>query len=310
MNTYSQVANDINNWKSMGLSKAEIVVKSAEDCLGWPYVWGGYGQKCTSSNRESYASRSSCPAAEAKVIRSQCQILNGSKSSCSGCQWYPGGCTLFFDCRGFTRWLLQQVGISLQGAGATSQWNTASNWVQKGPISEMPMDKVCCVFMKSGNTMSHTGMHIGGGNIIHCSGTVKRGKTTDRGWTHYAIPVGMEGDVPVPTPTTDKPTLRIGSSGPYVVECQQDLLKLGYDLSPYGADGKYGKTTSARIKEFQQSQGLKADGICGPMTWGALDQAVGPEPSETLYTVTIRHLTKDQADTLKAQYANAEVIKE
>ena len=74
-------------------------------------------------------------------------------------------------------------------------------------------------------------------------------------------------------PTT-KPTLRKGASGPYVTECQEDLLKLVYDLSPYGADGKYGNTTIREVKKFQTANGLTADGICGPMTWAALDAAV------------------------------------
>ena len=308
MNTAVAVDNDINNWKTMGLSKAEMAVLVAQDCIGWSYVWGGYGQYDTPSNRKSYADRSSCPSGEKEQIRKNCLVLSGKQSECGGCKYYPGGKTRFFDCRGFTRWVLQQVDILLQGAGATSQWNDNSNWSVKGEIKDMPMDKVCCVFMKSGNTMSHTGLHIGGGNIIHCSGEVKRGKTTDRGWTHYAIPVGMDGDVPVPI---DKPTLRIGSTGEYVVECQNDLIQLGYDLSPYGADGKYGKKTSNCVKDFQSKhtdqngKPLVADGICGQKTWWALDNAIAPTPVTKLYTVHIPHLTEYQADALIASYPGA-----
>ena len=302
MNSAATVDNLINNWKTMGLTKAEMAVKVAEACMGWPYVWGGYGQYDTPSNRKSYAERSSCPAGEKEQIRKKCQVLNGSKNDCSGCKYYPGAKVRFFDCRGFTRWVLQQEGITISGAGATSQWNTNSNWSEKGTISNLPMDRVCCVFMQDGTKMSHTGLHIGGGIVIHCSGEVKRGNTSDRGWSHYAIPVGMEGDVPVPT---TKPTVRIGSTGPYVVECQNDLIQLGYDLSPYGADGKYGRTTSARVADFQRASGLKADGICGPMTWGALDEAVGPTPTTKLFTAHIPHLTAEQADALIANYPGA-----
>jgi len=97
-----------------------------------------------------------------------------------------------------------------------------------------------------------------------------------------------------------------------VVECQEDLLKLGYDLSPYGADGKYGNTTIREVKKFQSASGLTADGICEPKTWAALDEAVGPEPAPTptteLYTVTIRHLTLYEAEALKARYDGAVTI--
>ena len=250
MNSAAHVDNDINNWKTMGMTKAELVVRIAEDCLGWPYVYGERGAYDTPAKRRSRADAldGSMPG-EAAAIRKGCQVLNGSRGDCSGCKYYPGGAkTRCFDCRGFTYWVLLQAGITINGAGATSQWNTDANWKAKGKISDMPSGQVCCVFME-----------------------VKIGKTTDRGWTHFAIPNGMEGDVPV---IVTKPTLRKGASGPYVTECQEDLLKLGYDLSPYGADGKYGNTTLREVKKFQAASGLTADGICGPMTWAALDAAM------------------------------------
>lgn len=179
-------------------------------------------------------------------------------------------------------------------------WNHAANWEQKGPISEMP-DTVCCVFRQNGSKMEHIGMHIGGGWVIHCSVEVK--KQNNYKWTHYGIPKGLGGDVPV-----SHKTIKRGSSGPDVVECQEDLIQLGYDLSPYGADGKFGAKTETAVKAFQTSVGLPADGIVGKKTWAALDEAVkpGPEPPvTTLYTVHIPHLTEYQADALIATYAGS-----
>ena len=106
-------------------------------------------------------------------------------------------------------------------------------------------------------------------------------------------------------------TLRKGDSGPDVVECQNDLLQLGYDLSPYGADGKYGNTTIREVKKFQKASGLTADGICGPKTWEALDAAVGPGPTPTeLYTATIPHLTMAQANAFAAEFPGTVITKE
>jgi len=295
----------------MGLTKAELVVKIAEDCLGWPYVYGERGSYDTISLRSARANDldKSMPA-EAAEIRRQCQVLSHRAEKCDGCRWYPGGAKVrCFDCRGFTYWVLKQVGIEINGVGATSQWNNDANWKAKGKIDDMPTGQVCCVFQynSSNGKMDHTGLYVGGGRIIHCSGEVKTGKITDKGWTHYAIPNGMEGDVPVPT---SKPTLMKGATGPYVVECQEDLLKLGYDLSSYGADGKYGNTTIREVKKFQTASGLTADGICGPMTWAAMDAAVGPAPTPKTdyYTVTIRHLTLYDAEALKARYDGAVTI--
>ena len=272
MKTYTEINVLISQWKAEGLSKGEIIRRTAEACIGWPYVWGGYGQFCTPANRKAYADRGSCSTAEAEQIRKKCQVLNGKKAACDGCKYYPGGRVRFFDCRGFTRWLMQQAGLSLKGAGATSQWNDASNWAEKGSVSDLPMGKVCCVFMREGTKMSHTGMHVGNGVVIHCSGEVKQGKVTDRGWTHYAVPVGLAGETPqpAPEPQPDRPMLRKGSRGEAVREMQQKLISLGYDLGKCGADGIFGRKTLAAVKKFQKTNGLKADGIVGPLTYGKL----------------------------------------
>ena len=303
MNKYSEVNKMLNDWKSRGLEKTEIVVRCAEACMGWPYIWGAAGQQCTPSTRRAYSDRSSCPTAEAEQIRKLCQVVRekNPKSSCIGCKWYPDGTTLAFDCRGFTRWVLGRVGISLIGAGATSQWNTASNWSAKGEVANIP-EKVCCVFMRKGSTMSHTGFYVGGGRVIHCSGEVKEGKIKDKGWTHWAVPKGLEGGIPV-----WRPTIRKGSKGDDVKYCQELLIKLGYDVGSSGADGKFGNKTREAVMAFQRDKGLNADGGVGPLTWDALEAAL---PDGSLYTVSIPHLTKFKAEALVQQYAGSSMTKE
>lgn len=304
MNTAEQVAEKISEWKKTK-TKEEVVTLAAKACLGWSYVWGGYGQICNPSNRKAYAERTSCPSAESAVIISKCQVLRKSAIGCSGCQWHPGDTTRFFDCRGFTGWLLQQIGFSLKGAGATSQWNTASNWSSKGEISTIPKDKVCCVFWRDKtdpSKMNHTGMHIGSGVIVHCSGEVKYGSTDEKGWTHWAVPVCFNGDAPV-----WRPTIRRGSTGDDVKYCQELLLGLGYDLGSYGADGKFGAKTQAAVKDFQASKNLNPDGVVGPLTWEALENTT---PTAEFYTVTIPHLPKSQAKNLCDTYAGAKMKKE
>ena len=183
MKTASEVDSLVAKLAAAGKTKTEICVKAAEACMGWSYVWGAAGQYCNTDNRKSYAARSSCPDGERNQIYKTCQVLSGKKSSCSGCAYYPNGRTRVFDCRGFTRWIIQRVGVTIQGAGATSQYNTNANWTQKGLISGMP-DVFCCVFMYSSKTgkMEHTGLHVGGGKIIHCSGTVKTDTTANKKW--------------------------------------------------------------------------------------------------------------------------------
>ena len=292
MKTASDVDLLVSQWIDQGLSKTEIIINTAEAELGWPYVWGAVGAQCTPAKRQYYAGRSSCPEAESKVIISRCQALNGSGRSCGGCQYYPDNMrVLIDDCQGFVKQVCGRVGITFAGGGATSMWNSAGNWAKKGTREDLP-EQLCCIFWQNGDKMSHIGFYIGNGWMIHCSGTVKKEKLSAK-VTHWAIPRGLNGTVP----TTDKPTLRRGSSGEYVTLLQTLLIQRGYDLQPYGADGKFGAKTEKAVKAFQEKNGLTADGICGRNTWAALENSTA-----TLYTVTIKHVSKEVADGIVSNY--------
>lgn len=67
------------------------------------------------------------------------------------------------------------------------------------------------------------------------------------------------------TPQIDRPTLRFGSSGPYV--------KLVQVLVGAKADGVFGPITAKAVQEYQLYHNLASDGIVGPLTWGSL---IGP----------------------------------
>lgn len=65
--------------------------------------------------------------------------------------------------------------------------------------------------------------------------------------------------------------LRVGSEGSDVQVVQQRLKILGY--YPGEVDGVYGPVTEQAVKAFQKDQGLVPDGIVGPRTYNALQQA-------------------------------------
>lgn len=60
--------------------------------------------------------------------------------------------------------------------------------------------------------------------------------------------------------------IRKGDEGPKVKELQQKLISLGYKLTKYGADSDFGDETENAVKQFQHDQGIKDDGIVGPIT--------------------------------------------
>lgn len=295
MNSEAYVAMIVSDWKKQGRTKTEIIIGTAELELGWCYVWGATGQQCTPSKRQAYADRENCPSGESAEIINQCQVLKGKKSACEGCKWYPHTeRTLMDDCQGFVKQTAGRAGIRFTGGGCTSMWNTASNWYAKGKIDTLP-EQLCCVFWtdtKDPKVKSHIGWYIGGGMMIHCSGEVKKEKLSKK-CTDWAIPKGLEGgDIPVTLPT-----LRKGSKGEYVTMLQTLLTQQGYDLAPYGADGSFGAKTETAVKQFQKDHGLKVDGICGSATWNAL------QSQETAYyTVTIKHVSKNVADSIVKAY--------
>ena len=301
MNSAKQVDLLVADLKSKGIPKVEAIIKTAEACVGWSYVWGAGGALCTPSKREYYANRSSCPSGEAYLTRRKCQVLNGSKSACNGCKYLPNGeRTEIDDCWGFVKNILQRYGINLAGYGCTSGWNTNSNWAEQGEIKTLP-EKLCCVFWtdkSNPKVKSHIGFYIGNGMMVHCSGEVKKEKLSAK-CTHWAIPNGLDGEIPVTFPT-----LRKGSKGEYVTLLQTKLIQLGYDLAPYGADGAYGNKTIEAVKKFQRDHSLTADGITGAKTWEAILNSGG----QTLYTVTIPHLGQSVADEIVRKYGGTMTI--
>ena len=55
---------------------------------------------------------------------------------------------------------------------------------------------------------------------------------------------------------------------------QEALLKLGYDLGKWGCDGDFGDCTDLALRAFQKAAKVDVDGQCGPITLGALREAL------------------------------------
>lgn len=93
---------------------------------------------------------------------------------------------------------------------------------------------------------------------------------------------------PTPEPTPDpKPStlgdrdLRRGDKGEDVKELQADLMKLGYALPKYGADGDFGGETENAVREFQVTHNLTPDGVMHSDDFSVLFAALdgkAPEP--------------------------------
>ena len=250
--------------------KTDDIIQAAESQIGSPYVYGTWGKAvCSVSLRKRYANYR--PSQKA-ITYARCQQLRDKKpkSSCDGCK-YKG--KLAFDCRGFVNWVFGQVGITIEGQAVGSQWNSKTNWAEKGDIAAMP-DLICAVFIKSGSTWEHVGNHLGGGRIIHCSGEVKEDHVGgDRNWTHYAIPNGLYSaeEIAAAHHGGFMRILKKGMRGEDVRELQNMLNAVGCDCGK--ADGIFGEKTQSAVEWFQAKNQLTIDGIVGLATWNALKNA-------------------------------------
>lgn len=74
--------------------------------------------------------------------------------------------------------------------------------------------------------------------------------------------------------------LNIGSKGDLVKEVQNKLTELGFDPGPI--DENYGEKTRDAVVQFQESKGLKPDGIVGPVSLKALGIKVKLVESEAV----------------------------
>lgn len=276
----------------------ETIVKLAESQIGAPYVYGTWGQLCTPALRKRYANYN---PSQRDITYKRCPVLSDKQSTCTGCK-YDG--MMAFDCRGFTHWAFYEVDIDITGGYVKRQW-TDDNWAEKGEVATMP-DAVCCVFTSD---FGHTGLHVGGGRVIHCSGEVKEDRITGgRDWKYYAIPKKLYS----PEELAKMPRggfsrmLKKGMSGADVTALQVKLNALGYECGT--ADGKFGKKTEAAVKAFQTDHGLTADGIAGPETLkllnGEEEQQPEPPKEDQLITraelVTIRQYIANALDLIDA----------
>jgi peptidoglycan hydrolase-like protein with peptidoglycan-binding domain len=87
--------------------------------------------------------------------------------------------------------------------------------------------------------------------------------------------------LPKPAPVAPAPgslRLELGSTGLLVQQVQEKLVALKYYGGP--VDAKYGYSTVEAVRAFQKVNGVKDDGVVGPLTWAKL-MSGSPLPKPT-----------------------------
>ena len=263
----------------------------AEFCLKvyaakWVYWYGTCGYKCTTSLFNSKKNQYPSHYTAARESGYRKDISEGKM--CADC---VGLIKSFFWLNGNINGTKKYGANNCPDKSANGMFKLC---VKTGPIKTIP-DVPGLVVWKDG----HIGVYVGDGYTVEMMGfnydCVKK-KVTDGKWTNWGqLPASMlqyvGGEVTGVTLKLGDRTLEKGDKGEDVAELQEILVKMGYNLGTYGAkkdgvDGDFGKKTLEAVTDFQNKNGLTADGKVGPATVKALtngtpaDTTIQPTPTE------------------------------
>jgi uncharacterized protein (TIGR02594 family) len=124
------------------------------------------------------------------------------------------------------------------------------------------------------STMEPIGPRPATGQASQTSGSAPAGGTSQTSQTSQTGPATRPEGYDSLDGARNGAYLRRGSRGPEVEALQRALNAAGIE-PPLEVDGKLGPLTEAAIRQFQQQHGCAVDGIVGPETMGALDEALG-----------------------------------
>ncbi len=155
-----------------------IVVPDIESWIrskvGCGYVYGATGWVCSSKRRNQQATQY---PDHAENILGICAKWDGKEC---------------YDCAQLIRRALESVGVTGVPSGATSQWNKAALWSEKGEIGSMPSDGLLVVFRESADKMQHVGWRMSDGSVIDARSSQKgviQSAVDSYKWTHWARPI-------------------------------------------------------------------------------------------------------------------------
>ncbi len=120
----------------------------------------------------------------------------------------------------------------------------------------------------------HVGVYIGGGEVIEARSRkygVYKSKLAERPWTSWGYCPYITYEAPAQQMVSvELPVLKKGDKGEVVRTMQWLLIRNGYDMEGYGADGSFGGATKRALEKFQADNGLEVDASCGRKTWTKL----------------------------------------
>ena len=255
----------------------------------------GYHEKASNANLDNNTGNSGSGnwTKYARDLDAVGNFYNGPKNGYAWCDVFVDWCFVKAFGADIGRQMICQP---LQSAGAgclysVQYYKQANRWV----TYPQPGDQI--FFSYSAGEVSHTGIveavsngmvHTIEGNtsdqVARRSYPLASGSIVGYGRPKWELATGAAASAPVSTPAQTHPSasslysgtvLRRGSRGAEVKEYQEKLIKLGFDLGTYGADGDFGDATFRAVQNFQTKHRLvPVDGEIGKDTKFAINEAV------------------------------------
>ncbi len=125
------------------------------------------------------------------------------------------------------------------------------------------------------NPETSSGRHLLAHELTHTiqqTGIIRR----KEGEGHDLTSPEMLGDSELEAVFDSEKVFKNGASGDHIKKLQNALIKAGFSLPKFGADGTYGNETTNAVIKFQTASGLTGidiDGIVGKKTIGLLDMS-------------------------------------
>ena len=261
------------------MKTAQGLVEWAKEAYanGWVYWWGTCGYKCTTSLLNSKTNQYPSHYTSKRRATYEKHIAEGRVAA---------------DCIGLFKsyaWDKDDDIDTVDGKYGSNEHPDKSTKQAlaackvKGDIATVPEIPGLAVWTKSAG---HIGVYVGNGEVIELKGysdNCQWNKLADRTFTTWGLYPYVEytaEQVAMAKAAASAKVLRKGDRGEEVKQMQEALLRAGYDLGKYGADGIFGSETLSAVRAYQHDHGLTPDGIAGPLTLAALRDVEPDEPKE------------------------------